>query len=280
MKAVLIYAAIAASLSVSSGHTRTVDNLDPIVREMEIAKDVFRSSILNSVSEELRIASVEAQYLAKQGVLISINVVRPWFSVNKSGQHITIDADFGNLAEIPEVVQKIFADLDISVPRYNPEELEELRELREEQRGLRKEERELRAKTRVKRREMVRADDTDEREDIAEDINDLERELKGVEAQIDAVNSDLDAQYQRLSEVRTKSSIPNTQLNMDVAVAETACNYGSTFKTLGPQQFLTVAVNQRDQTRYFVFKMEHIGACRRGDIDPGQLLDRSYVYET
>ena len=280
MKAVLFFAALAASLSVPAGHARTVDNLDPIVREMEIAKDVFRSSMHNSVSDDVRISSVEAQYLARQGVLISINVVRPWFKVNKRGQHITFESDFPYLTEIPEVVQKILSELNISVPPYDPEELDELRELRAEQRDLHKEERELRAKTRVKRRELVRADDADKRDDITQDINDLEREMRAVQAQLDALNADLDGQYQRLSEARSRPSSPNTQLEIDVAVAETACNYGSTFKTLGSQQFLTVAVNQRNLTKYFVFKMEHIGDCQRGDIDPGELLDRSYVYET
>ena len=280
MKAVLFFAALAASLSVPAGHARIVDNLDPIVREMEIAKDVFRSSMRNSVSEDVRISSVEAQYLAQQGVLISINVVRPWFKVNKRGQHITFDADFPYMTEIPEVVQRILSELNISVPPYDPEELDELRELRAEQRELHKEERGLRAKTRVKRRELVRADDSDKRDDITEDIDDLEREMRAVQAQLDALNADLDGQYQRLSEARSRPSSPNTQLEIDVAVAETACNYGSTFKTLGSQQFLTVAVNQRNLTKYFVFKMEHIGECQRGDIDPGELLDRSYVYET
>lgn len=280
MKAVLLFAAFAASLSVPAGHARTVDNLDPIMREMEIAKDVFRSSMRNSVSEDVQISSVEVQYLARQGVLISINVVRPWFRINKRGQHITFDADFPYMTEVPEVVRRILSELNISVPPYDPEEIDELRELRAEQRELHKEERELRAKTRVKRRELVRADDTDKRDDIAEDIDDLEQEMRAVQAQLDALNADLDAQYQRLSEARSRPSSSNTQLELDVAVAETACNYGSTFKTLGSQQFLTVAVNQRNLTKYFVFKMEHIGDCRRGDIDPGELLERSYVYET
>ncbi|MCZ6619821.1 MAG: hypothetical protein O7E57_17000 [Gammaproteobacteria bacterium] len=278
MKAALLATVLAATLSAPAGHARTVDNLDAIVREMEIAKEVFRSSIGNSISEEIRISSVDAQYLAGQGVLISIDVVRPWFKINKPGQHPY--ADFYSNVEIPEIVQKIFMDLRISVPPYDPEELDELRELRSEQRELRKEQRELRAKTRVKRRELVRADDTDEREEISEDIVDLEQELRAVDAQIDALNTDLDAQYKRLSEARSKNSITNTRLDIDAAVAETACNYGSTFKTLGTQKFLTIAVSQRNLIRYFVFKLEHIGACRRGDIDPGELLDRSDVYET
>ncbi|MCZ6856183.1 MAG: hypothetical protein O7G86_19880, partial [Gammaproteobacteria bacterium] len=58
-----------------------------------------------------------------------------------------------------------------------------------------------------------------------------------------------------------------------------ACNYGSTFKTLGSELFLTVAVKQRALTKYFVFQMEHVGACSRGDIDSGELLERSHVYD-
>jgi len=278
MKAVLSVAAVAACLLSPFGHARGVDNLDPIIREMEIAKDVFRSSMSKSLSQDIRIASVDAQYLAQQGVLISINVVRPWFTVSERGQHITFDADFQTISDIPRVVQDIFEKLNISMPPYDTEELDELRELRTEQRELRKEERQLQKKTRVKRREFVRADDTDDREDIAREINDLERELKGVEVQLDALNADLEKQYQRLSEGRSRRSRPDTGLDIDVAVSETACNYGSTFKTLDAQRFLTVAVKQRELTKYFVFKMEHIRACSRDDIDPTELLERSYVY--
>ena len=93
MKLVLLIAVVTI-FTVAFASARTPDNLDPVVREMEIAKDVFRSSLSNSVSEEVRISKIEAQYLARQGVLISIDIVRPWFRFNKSGQHITINADF------------------------------------------------------------------------------------------------------------------------------------------------------------------------------------------
>ncbi|MCZ6643139.1 MAG: hypothetical protein O7F71_16310, partial [Gammaproteobacteria bacterium] len=67
--------------------------------------------------------------------------------------------------------------------------------------------------------------------------------------------------------------------DIDAAVAQTACNYGSTFKSLDSEQFLTVAVKQRQLTKFFVFQMEYIDACSRGDIDSGELLERSYVYD-
>ena len=50
------------------------NNLDAIQREARIVADVIKSALRDEVREGMRVTSVESQYLARQGVLVSIDV--------------------------------------------------------------------------------------------------------------------------------------------------------------------------------------------------------------
>lgn len=262
-----------------------VTDLEPVVRELRIAEGVFRSAMSNSVPDRLRVTNVQAQFLARQGVLVSMDVFIPWINVDEfTRRSINIGNEVESLHDIPELIHEIFSELNMLTSPMDSREYEYLRELRSEQRSLRNEQREVRAALRTMRRELRRLDDTDPAEDAREELNaeiaDLEQSLNELDDAYVALDMEIDQEHERLKDIR--SNYANRSLssaNLDEAVGETACNYGGTFKSLDTQQFLTVALVMSDLTKYYVFKMDQISACQRGDINPEKLLEMSFLYD-
>jgi len=267
-------------LSSAWANARTLDNVEAVQREARIVADVMKSALRSELRDDVRVTSVSAEYLAKQGVLISVKLNAPWLTIHDGENAIEINSQI-TLEEIPSMVENILADLQIDITPYEPEALEELRSLRKEQRELRLEQRDIRAKLRSKRRALVRADEDDDRDDVTEDIADLEQELAAVDAQYDALANDIDNQYQELRDYRGGPSTPRTPsppLDMNVLISRTACDYGGTLKTLSSEDFLTVALRRDEVTQYYAFKMDHVYSCSRGDMQAERLLELSYQY--
>lgn len=263
------------------GHAlaREITDLDAIQREARIVADVMKAALRSELTDGVRVTSVHAEYLARQGVLVSVRLNAPWLTINDNDSSIAIAGEI-NLDEIPSMVENILADLQIEVSPYEPEALEALRALRSEQRELRLEQRGIRAKLREKRRALVRAEDDGDREDVQEDIADLERELLAVDAQYDALAKDIDIQYQELRDYRSgaREPAPQPKADFDALIARSACDYGATLKSLGADNFLTIALRRDGHNEYYAFKMDHVFSCSRGDMRTERLLDLAYRY--
>lgn len=271
---------LATLLSAALAHAKTPNNIEAIQREARIVADVMKSALRNELRDDVRVTSVSAEYLAKQGVMISVKLNAPWLTINDGENAIEFNSQI-RLEEIPSMVESILSDLQIDITPYEPEALEELRALRKEQRELRLEQRDIRSKLRSKRRALVRADDEDDRDDVNEDIAELEQDLGGVDAQYDALAKDIDNQYQELRDYRGGPStprIPSPPKDMNVLISRTACDYGGTLKTLSSEDFLTVALRRDETTQYYAFKMDHVYSCSRGDMQAERLLELSYSY--
>ena len=261
---------------------RETAELDAIQREARIVADVMKAALRSELSDGVRVTSVNAEYLAHQGVLVSVRLNAPWLTINDSDSSIAIAGEI-NLDEIPTMVENILSDLQIEVSPYEPEALEALRALRSEQRELRLEQRGIRAKLREKRRALVRAEDDGDREDVQEDIAELERELLAVDAQYDALAKDIDIQYEELRDYRsgrsgTSEPTPQPKADVDALIARTACDYGATLKSLSADNYLTIALRRDDHNEYYAFKMDHISSCSQGDMRTERLLDLAYRY--
>lgn len=270
-----------ASLMTNTVNAREVGNLDNIQRESRIVADVMKSALRTDLPSGIRVTTVSAEYLAQQGVLISVKLNAPWLVINDGESAIAINGQL-NLEEIPAMVENILSDLQIDVKHYEPEALEALRELREEQRQLRSEQRELRSDLRSKRRDLVRAE-ADDKQALQQSIDRLELELQALEAQSDALSQDIDRQYEELRDYRGGPSSPapqpNPSLDTDAVIAQAVCDYGATLKTLEAENFVTVAVRRNDSNTYFAFQMEQVRSCNRGDMSTERLLELAYQYD-
>jgi len=271
----------AATLLTINAKAREVDNLDDLQREARIVADVMKSALRSELHNGVRVTSVAAEYLARQGVLISVKLNAPWLVINDGESAIEINGQL-NLEEIPAMVENILSDLQIDVKHYEPEALEALRELREEQRELRSEQRELRSDLRRERRDLVRAD-ADDKDKVQQRINQLELELQALEAQSDALSQDIDRQYEELRDYRGGPSSPSPQTapsrDMNTIIAQAVCDYGATLKALRSDDFVTIAVRRNDSNEYLAFQMDHVRSCNRGDMRTERLLELAYQYD-
>jgi hypothetical protein len=259
---------------------RTPHDLDTIQREARIAEDVFESVLRTEWRDSLRVSSVDAQFLANQGVLMSIRISKPWISIREDGSNIEIDGPI-NIPEIPRIVEDILDKLEIDFVPYEPAALEDLRELRAEQRELRLEQREIRADLRVKRRDLVRADDDSEREDIKTDIESLEREVAAVDAQYEALRDDIESQMELIGELnrRPQTVVPeDSGADLETSIAQIVCDYGATLKSLDSDHYLTLVVRSGEAANRFVFKMDHVRQCSNDGMKPERLLELGYQY--
>ena len=99
-----------------AAQARPVEDLEPIVRELKIAKDVFRSAMSHTIGKRLKVTGVEAQYLVRQGVLVSMNVVQPWIDVDQfTERSIELSTEVETLHDIPELVYEIMSELNIAI---------------------------------------------------------------------------------------------------------------------------------------------------------------------
>ena len=273
----LLSAAIALVLTCAAT-AKSVADMEEVLQELEIAKDVFRSAMTHAIGRQLRVTGVDAEFLPQQGVLVTMSVVQPWIDVDQfTERSIDLSTEVETLHDVPELVYEIMTELNMAIAPYDPELLDELRELREEQKVVRSAQRALRSQLRDARRAKNRAED--EATEMDEHIAELEVELDALVDDYETLNGDIDTVYAQLQERRRSPGQPAAAMNIDQAVAETACNYGDTFKSIGSQQYLNVTVRLSESTNYYAFKMENVHACRRGEITADRLLDRGWQYQ-
>lgn len=257
---------------------KSVDDIDTKLQELQIARDVFKSAISHAVGPHLSVTGVNAEYLPQQGVLVTMNVVQPWIDVDQfTERSIELGNEVQTLHDVPELVYEIMTELNMAIAPYDPDLLGELRELREEQKVIRSAQRNLRSQLRGARRSKNRAED--DAVELDEHISELERELDALVDDYEALNNDIDALYAQLQARRSQPQSAGAAASIDEAVAETTCNYGDTFKSLGSDRFLTVAVRVAESTSYYAFQMEHVYDCRRGDISAARLLEHAWSYQ-
>ena len=83
-------------------------DLNDIQRDTRVAENVFNSAFRDAWRDELRVSAVSVEYLAGQGVLVSVKITRPWITITEHGSQVTIDKHI-SFPEVPELVQEILA---------------------------------------------------------------------------------------------------------------------------------------------------------------------------
>lgn len=274
-RAVLLLQAIAAgSAFAAADGPRLPDQPDGIARELRVGADVFRAALTDAMPEERRVLDVEAGFLAHQGVLVTAEVADPWFH----GRAIDIGRDITSLEQIPEMVQEILSDMNLGLTTHQAEELKELREIRDAQRRVRAQQRELRAERREKRRALLRRENESASDTLRRQIDELDQQLAALQGEERALEADVRAARSEIGEGSTPPGDATAQARLDQAVAEAACNYGATFRSLPADQYLNLVVRQPGSSRYYVFRMGEVRRCQVGELTAEQLLAESFAY--
>ena len=242
--------------------------LEALRQEMNVAREVIPTALANTASA-VRVVDTEAFYLAGQGVLLDMDLAR-----RPSGR--AGDFEVTTIEQIPHVVQEIVANVQLAIAPYEPEDLAELRELREEQRELRNQQRELRRELRRLRAEHARNPDH-----VVETIRQREQELRALDGEYEVLERDIDAQYDHLRALRlNEAPVPEPAAgDITDAVASVACDYGGTLKSLPDGEHLTLRLRRGRDSTFYVFRKEDLVACRRESIAAPELLSRATIYE-
>jgi myosin heavy subunit len=258
---------------------------DALAREMNIMREILRTASEAHDDRSVQIRSLDAHYLANQGVLFRASLrdhrVRLW----RSG-----DAEAWR-SYLPEFVQDIVVDVN-PMPGVDSEELEALRELREEQRDLRDDQR----NTRRELRELSRKRDTaaardEDAEDVEREIAELEAELEVLEKQYDQLAAAIELEHKRFREER-EDRYKQRRLDREQAYAElenlllqTLCDYGHTLKSLPGDEHVNLLIenarreNGNEFDRMFVFQKKDVLACQAQSMDVAELRERATIYD-
>ena len=290
--------AVAAALTVASAHAEPPAHLEALQQELRVAEDVIEAALDNV--PDLRVSGVEADYLAGQGVLISLSVSTGWPGSGYGRRVVRIIRDEDISVPMPEMVHEILADLELDLPALDrhpptlgrhPPNLAPLRELRNEQRELRNQQRKVRNRIWAARLDAATGSDAGDAGTVAA----LEEEMQRLEAEEDALEERIDAEYERLAstreveavetveqdeEARTGSASDGTSTpEFDTALARVVCDYGATLKSLPREERLSLRVRRHAGDTFHVFRFEDVIACQRGEMTPETLLDNGVSYE-
>ena len=283
--------ALAATMTVASAHAEAPAHLEALQQELRVAEDVIEAALDNV--PDLRVSGVEADYLAGQGVLISLSVSTGWPGSGYGRRVVRIIRDEDISVPMPEMVHEILADLELDLPTMGrrPPDLAALRELRNEQRQLRNQQRKVRNRIWAARLDAATASDAGDAGTVAA----LEGEMQRLEAEEDALEERIDAEYERLAstrevaaaetveqdeEARTGSAADGSSAaDFDAALARVVCDYGATLKSLPREERLSLRVRERAGDTFHVFRFDDVIACQRGELTPEALLGNGVSYQ-
>ena len=282
--AVPLAMALATALAGASALADAPPHVEALRQELRVAEDVFEAALDNV--PDLWVSGVEADYLAGQGVLISLSVRTGWSVHGKRVVRIIRDEDV--TVPVPEMVHEILADLELDLPSFGrrPPDLEPLRELRQEQRALRDQQRKVRERIWQVRLDMA----SGAREgDGAETVAALEEEMRRLEAEEAALETRIDAEYDGLTPVREIEDATEVEApgatgetiapNFPTTLARLVCDYGATLKSLPHDEHLSLRVRRRTGNTFHVYKFEDVIDCQRGAMTPEELLGKGVTYE-
>ncbi len=278
--------ALAAAMTVASAHAEAPAHLDALQQELRVAEDVIEAALDNV--PDLRVSGVEADYLAGQGVLISLSVGTGWPGSGYGRRVVKIIRDEDIHVPIPEMVHEILADLDLELPSFEhrPVDLAPLRELRQEQRALRNQQRKVRNRIWAVRLETASGSDE---EDGARTVAALEEEMQRLEAEEDALESRIDAEYDQLASTREIEEVVEVEPagasdeppapDVDAALAGVLCDYGATLKSLPRDEHLSLRVRGGSRDAFHVFRFEDVLACQKGALTAEELVGKGTRYQ-
>ena len=276
--------ALAAAATTGPAHATPPAHLDALQQEMAVAEDVFRAALGNAPG--VRVWDVEADYLAAQGVLLSMAVRKGWFGAGRARLvKIIRDEEIG--VPIPDMVHEILADLDIPGLARRAPGFEVLNELREQQRALRNQQRKVRHRIWQTRLDIATGEHEQESEDT---VAALEAEIERLDAEHEALESRIDAEYQRLSagdtgggQVETPAgqdaTDPVPDADLEALLLQAVCDYGGTLKSLPEDEHLSLRVRESTRDVFYVFRFEDVVDCQRGSTTPAKLLEAGVSYE-
>ena len=217
---------------------------------------------------QTRVGTIESEYLARQGILVSLHLRR------KPSVQDLPDALFTMMAQTGET------RLPIPFASLPPDELAALKTLADKLDATRGRHRKLSEDWHA---ELRGASESGDREDSVS----IGREVAAMLAGERELQTDINAEIQRLRSLLVQPVKESSGDDVDGALIQAVCDYAM-LKSLPDDEHLTLRVGQdmapRDgwragrQWTYYVLAKQDVLECRHGSIDAEALRERAYVY--
>lgn len=279
----------AAALAVGA-QAREPENLEALVDEMAVLERVLGAALdsetsastgyrsrLEAIQDQTGInlrpwlqqsvRSIEAEYLAWQGILVSLQLRR-----EPSVNDLPI-ALFTTMARTGETrLPTILGSLE-------PGDFAGLKKLVDELDEVRKRQGEL---TRDWHRELGSASDSESLR--REPSGPIVQEMRAVQAKETELERAINAEIKRLRDTVEPRQEPSTD-DVHAALVQAVCDYAM-LKSLPDDEHLTLKVSQEKahlprrglEWTYYVLAKQDVVECRQGSIDAEELRQRAYVY--
>ncbi len=311
MKALAIASLFGATLATSA----VAQNLTELDKQLNIMSGVIDTALKQDTTKEgVRYRSIEATYLAKQGVI---------FTINTGSRSMVFDFDFGDLMSViptaptaPDVPHVTVVSEDgVHVESHGDYEFvyeqdwsetadrvvrqvekivrktdEKLREFRSDRREIEWEIRELDRRNRDLEFELRAADKERERE--------IEREMKELKAEmgrLQAREKELQNYAQELAEEKKAELAKQREMkekayktflaNFEGSVGDTLCSFGAGLRELPDDEHISFILKNfgkntegKSQDRVYIFNKKSVKSCVAEKISPSDLLAKAEVY--
>ena len=278
-------------------------------KELEIMTGILQTALKQTGDRRgLRFRSIDATYLANQGVLFEVRTSNGGWHFNFDLSEVLADIPVAPTPPIPPV--QISGDggqwsIEIddgeweSIAEDAMEQVREgMRDLRDQLRSLREREREYAWEQREyerRKRDLEfekRNADGERRKELDQRTKELEQELKTLEAKKAEVNEyaqKLEQEQKQKTEQRNAAKMKEYRsflANFEANVGDVLCKYGAGIKALPAKENVTFLLPQlgsggaskAKQDKIYVFKHDDIQACVRDKIDTNKLLERADTY--
>lgn len=295
-----VLALLVATMGLTQVQAKT--DLPELSKELDIMTGIMHTALRQSNNRAgIRFRSIEATYLANQGVVFDINTSSSggWhldlgnvlsgisvptppaaISGHDGGWVMEIDDDFVDMAtEMAEGVQDAMR-----------EARDRLRELREREREFSWEKREYERRKRDLEFEKRNADQ-DRKKQIEQQSEELEAELaklKSKQAEVSEYAKQLEQEQKAKNAERQaakREEYKRFLAGFEESVGDMLCKYGAGIKALPKDENVSFVLNKfgsegsrKKQDKIYVFQHKDIEDCVRDKITPDTLLSQSNTY--
>ncbi len=310
MKALAIASLFGATLATSA----VAQNLTELDKQLNIMSGVIDTALKQDTTKEgVRYRSIEATYLAKQGVIFTIHTggrsmmfdfdfgdlmsviptppsapEAPTVTVVADGMHVESHGDYEFIVEQDwgETAERVVRQVEKIVRKTD----EKLREFRSDRREIEWEIRELERRNRDLEFELRAADNERQRE--------IEGEMKELKAELDRLQSrqqELQDYAQELAEEKKAELAKQREMqekayktflaNFEGSVGDTLCSFGAGLRELPDDEHISFILKNfgkgedgKAQDRLYIFNKKSVKSCVAEKITPSDLLAKAEVY--
>ncbi|MCC2618078.1 hypothetical protein LJ739_17620 [Aestuariibacter halophilus] len=306
MKRFMSISLAAALCSASMGQAQAQTDLSTLHDELQIMSNIMQTALQqNNERKGIRFRSIEATYLANQGVVFDVSSAGSGFQFSFNFAEMLSDLDVPVAPEPPVHVGgdgntwviEFDEDWEQQVEEVAESAREAMRETKHRLRELREREREYSWEMREyerRRRDLEfekRSADKESRERLEQRSTELEKELsklKAKQAEVEKYAAQIEKEQEenaRKQNEAKQQAYKRYLAKFEESVADVLCKYGAGLKALPDDENVSFVLSRlgdmngaTKQDKVYVFKHKDIKACVKDSINPNQLLTKAQTY--